>query len=463
MPPQLALLLTFGFTGYLLRRDSREQPRLSGALWLPVIWIFFIASRFVSQWLGLLGLPLGESDQASTSSEGNPVDALCFLCLILAGMRVLARRGFRLSWFCRQNIWLAAFLGYCFLAIVWSDFPFVAFKRYVKILGHPVMALVILTESEPEEALRRVLKRAAFLLIPLSICFIKYFPEYGRLYDSYTGQPQVRGVTTNKNELGYGCLIFGLFFFWNLLTLSRIEDRKKRRVELILSVGFICMVAWLLSMAGSSTSLVCMIVGVMILVALGSRFVSKRYIGTTLLLAAIVIVAAESLLGVYASVIGMLGKDPTLTDRTKVWADALNYPINPVLGAGFETFWLGPRLEVLWAKWWWQPNQAHNGYIETYLNLGWIGIFLFSAMILGTYKKCRLELGRNLDFGRFRLMFLIVILIYNYTEATFKALHFVWTMFNIIAIDYARTSASRRSRPANAAAELVPSEQVGGA
>jgi len=44
--------------------------------------------------------------------------------------------------------------------------------------------------------------------------------------------------------------------------------------------------------------------------------------------------------------------------------------VNPWIGAGFESFWLGPRLNKLWAQYNFMPNQAHNGYIEIYLNLG---------------------------------------------------------------------------------------------
>jgi O-antigen ligase len=131
-----------------------------------------------------------------------------------------------------------------------------------------------------------------------------------------------------------------------------------------------------------------------------------------------------------------LGKDATLTDRTAVWHDALALVGNPVLGAGFESFWLGPRLDAMWAKWWWHPIQAHNGYIETYLNLGWVGVGILVALIIATFRKARSELIKNLDFGRFRLGVLFAIVVYNYTEATFKGLHPLWTLFYLIATDY---------------------------
>ena len=55
------------------------------------------------------------------------------------------------------------------------------------------------------------------------------------------------GVSLNKNELGYVCMIFGLFFFWNLLQGFKIKNRKARRNEMILSVVFLGLTGGFLS------------------------------------------------------------------------------------------------------------------------------------------------------------------------------------------------------------------------
>src|SRR5262245_42679546 len=51
MPPQLALLLTVLFIGCLLLRDSKEEPRVSGAIWIPIFYLMIIGSPQVAQWL----------------------------------------------------------------------------------------------------------------------------------------------------------------------------------------------------------------------------------------------------------------------------------------------------------------------------------------------------------------------------------------------------------------------------
>ncbi len=434
MPPQLALLLTIGFVLFLFRWETRAAGRMSRALWIPLTWILITGSRFVGQWLQVFSGGGG----GVAYDEGSPLDALVFLSLILAGFSVLYRRQVTVSEVIRNNVWISIFFIYGFVAILWSDFPFVAFKRWIKVLGHPIMALVILTEPDPMAALRGVLKRAAFVLLPFSVAFIKYFPEIGRGFDPWSGQAVNNGVNITKNELGCICMVSGLFFFWNLLQARQLEDRKARRNEVLLSIGFLTMVLWLLALADSATSLACAIIGAGAMVLLGMRWVNKRYLGVYVVVGVLVFGAAETLLGVYAGVVKMLGRDPNLTDRTEVWADALALVDNPVLGAGFESFWLGERLDKLWAKWWWQPNQSHNGYIETYLNLGVVGVILLIATAVATFRKSQTELLRNFEFGRLRMALLVVILVYNFTEATFKAVAVLWTLFHVIALDYPR-------------------------
>ncbi len=183
MPPSLAAILTSGFVLFLFVRDFRTEKQADAALWLPVLWLAITGSRFVSQWINL-----GSGHIIDVGSEGSPVDALYFGALILAGSAVLVRRRIAVAKFARNNSWLTALIIYGLVSVVWSDFQFIAFKRWIKWFGHPVMALIILTDPNPTNALRTVLKRCAYVLIPLSILFVKYYPQYGRGFDVWTGE-----------------------------------------------------------------------------------------------------------------------------------------------------------------------------------------------------------------------------------------------------------------------------------
>ncbi len=432
IPPIVALFLTVAFVVFLFRRDIRERPDVTSALWVPLIWFLIICSRQVSEWLNTFGLHAG----AITLEEGSPLDRCIYLGLIAAGTYVLSKRHVQVSEIIRQNQWLTIFFIYCFLAIFWSDFPFVAFKRWIKVLGHPIMALIVLTEPDPLEALTRLMKRCTYVIVPVSILFIKYYPELGRGFDHWTGAPTNNGITTNKNTLGVDCLILGFFFFWHLLQTRSLERGKLRRNELFLTGGFLLAIWWLFSMAHSSTALVSFFVGVLVVLILGLRFVDKRFIGTYVVIGVLALLAAEWAFGIYASAIQLLGKDSTLTERTLLWSELLKVKINPLFGAGFESFWLGDRFRNFAESRWWQPNQAHNGYLETYLNLGVVGLILLIVLLTATFWKGRRELLTNFQFGRFRLGFLAAVVAYNWTEAAFKNISAIWFVFYIIALDY---------------------------
>jgi exopolysaccharide production protein ExoQ len=206
MPPNLAAALTGIFLVALFWWEWRRDSSNSWALWIPVAWLFITGSRFVSQWINL------GSPNLDNVADGSTIDAVFFLACNILSILVLAQRRVKLGQVLRDNGWIAAFLIYGLISVAWSDFPFVAFKRWVKVLGHPLVVLVILTDPNPKKALVVVMKRCAYFIVPLSVLFIKYFPEYGRGFDTWTGEGFYSGVGLNKNYLGYLSMVFTLFF-----------------------------------------------------------------------------------------------------------------------------------------------------------------------------------------------------------------------------------------------------------
>ena len=395
MPPTLALFLTIAFVVYLFRRDMRERPPVTGALWIPLVFMLIIGSRLASEWLGFGG--------ATDLAEGSPLDSAVFLALEIAGIVVLVQRRVSFSTVTTLNVAMTVFLAFGLISIVWSDFPYVAFKRWFKVLMHPIMVLVLATEPDPREALIRLIKRAAYVLVPFSIMLIKYYPETGRGFSEWTGDAFNVGVTSNKNALGYLCFLLTLFFAWQFLVTLRRPRGPERKRELLLCGAFLYMLGWLLVMANSATALMALVVGASIIIFLGTRLVDRNHVAIYLAAALLFLTCLDTLFGVTDMLITALGREATLTGRMELWEDVLSFNINPVVGVGFESFWLGPRAEWLANKHWWRPNQAHNGYLETYLNLGTLGVILLAAWIFAAFRKASRTLLEDLDLGRFQL------------------------------------------------------------
>jgi exopolysaccharide production protein ExoQ len=430
----LALFLTVALIVWLFRRDIREKPDVSSALWLPLLWLILGCSRSVSEWLNIFGLHVSG---AVSVEEGSPLDAWFYFGMIAAGFCVLATRQVRLAEVVSNNGWLIIFLLFCFISIAWSDFPFVAFKRWIKILGHPIMALIVVTEPDPQEALIRLMKRCAYVVVPVSILWIKYYPELGRGFSPWGGAEN-RGIAPGKNALGADCLILGYFFFWYLLQIWRNERSSWRRNELRLIAGFSIGIWWLFSQAHSATSSISLIAGILVVVFVGIRSVNKNFIGTYMLAGLVLLVAAELTFGISGRYSEALGRGAELSGRTVLWRALLGLHTDPILGTGFESFWLGERPKQLEGIFFFLPNEAHNGYLETYLTLGSIGVFLLVGLFVATFWKIRLELFRNFEWGRYRLGFLGGLILYNWTEAAFKTISPLWFVFYLIATDYPR-------------------------
>jgi len=427
MAPWIATCICSSVVLGLFWLDRDRDMRTSGSLWLPVVWLFLCCSRSVSQWLGL-----GQPISTDSPTEGNPVDRLVYFSLILVGLVVLARRR-RAAEIVRANVPIVLSFLYCAASILWSDYPDIAFKRWVKALGDFVMVLVVISDRDRLGAIKRLLTRTGFLVIPFSILLIKYYPDLGRGYSRWEGTAFYNGVATTKNALGMACLLFGLSALWRIFGEIQTRPRPIRRRPAIAQWIMFIMVVWLFWIVNSMTSLWCLIMGGTLLVATSFRPVAKRLAVVHSLVAAVILIPFSTLFaGVGTDLAhGATGRNiSTLTDRTEVWAASLRLAGNSFFGTGFESFWLGPRLETMWSLFWWRPNEAHNGYLEVFLNLGWMGIAMLVIIIVTGYQTVIAAVRRSAPESNFMLASFAVAIVYNFTEAAFfRMMTPVWVVF----------------------------------
>jgi len=433
VPRPIALIL-FSLAIWGLFALSRDRTRRTGgALWLPVIWLALAASRSVTQWMEVFGLAGGISFTAEGQYvEGSPFDRAVYLALTVCGLVVLLARRRRLGNTLLANLPILLFFFYCGVSIFWSDFPDVALKRWIKALGDLVMVLVVLTDPDPVAAFKRLFSRVGLLLLPLSVLFIKYYPDLGRSYHPDVGfwSASYTGVTTSKNLLGMTTLLFGLSFWW--LFLQALQRRKDRRRMVLLMVYGISLLAvvWLFRMAQSATALACFVLGAALIAITELTKLGRRTgIRHLLVLAALVVPVVAVFAPFGGGMLGIIGRDATLTGRTDIWRLALDMRGNPLVGTGFESFWLGWRLLKVQNAYRFQLQEAHNGYLEVYLNLGWIGIVLLLGLIITGYRNVQGAFRRKSEIASLLLGFFVVALVYNLTEAGFRTLNPMWIVF----------------------------------
>ena len=441
MPPTLALSIFLVLLLALLYFDPEWESCTALALWVPLIWLFFAGSRLPSQWLGV-----GNGGGAAQNlEEGNPLDAAIFSLLILVAIGILLLRSFNWRDFFSRNLALMALLSFALISVVWSDFPFVAFKRWFRDLGYYLVILVAVSDPRPLDAVRTVLRRLCYVLIPLSILLDKYFPDLSKQYETWTGVGYFAGATTSKNMLGVLCLISGIFFFWD--TVARWPDRKERRTKLIIFVNviFFAMSVWLLNVSDSATCNVCITIGCLVILAAHTGW-NRRHPGfLKVLIPATFFLYLLLAFGfdMNGQMAQQVGRNSTLTDRTAIWATALGMHTNPIIGTGYDSFWLGPRITEFWRRSDTTVIEAHNGYLEAYLNLGLAGDFLLVVFLIASYRTIWKKFKVSNCLASLGLAMWIVTIFYNMTEAAALKGSLTWIVFTMVAVEVSQRAEDR--------------------
>jgi exopolysaccharide production protein ExoQ len=308
------------------------------------------------------------------------------------------------------------------------------------------MVLIVLTEPAPILALAAVMRRLSYLLIPLSVLFVRYYPELGRVFTA-DGTPMYTGVGQQKNALGQICLVIGIYFAWQI-TQDRERFVRWRLHQRLSLLTLASMLAWLLYMSNSQTSLTCLSLAVVWLLCAQLALVRRmpKLLVDVSLVAGLFFVVLDASFGIRDSIYELLGRDPSLTNRTDLWKLLFTFSSDPVLGAGFMSFWTGERMEGIWAELGTAVLQAHSGYVEQFLNLGYVGLALTLLLMLNALFRLRGQLPDYPSTSTLFICFLLAAALSNYTEASFYGVSNVWIILLFSLIEPPR----QQPRPAEA-------------
>ena len=308
------------------------------------------------------------------------------------------------------------------------------------------MVLIVASEDDPLAAMKRLLARLGFVLIAASVLLTKFYPSTGMAYNEWTGTPVYTGVTVNKNSLGAICLCFGLGALWRIAADIKELKGPRRTRRVIANLIILGMVLRLFQLMNSMTSLCSFLMAGTLLLACSLEITRRRSWVVHALTAAMLIASVSVLfLGVSPDALHALGRNPTLTERTQLWEQLLGQVRDPMFGTGFESFWQGPRLAAIWQLNPWLPNEAHNGYLEVFLNLGWVGVGLLAIVIVATYRSVLAAWRRKEPTGNLRMAYFFVGLVFNCTEAAFFRMQAtVWLFFLLAAINVPAMARQKR-------------------
>jgi exopolysaccharide production protein ExoQ len=402
----------------LLQLEKQQSAGVSKAIWIPTIWMLHAGSKPLGRWIG----------SAQATAETSPLDRAFLILLFCLALWVLSLRKFDWPRAINDNRWLIALIVYMLISVLWSSMPGVSFKRVIRETTTIFMAFVVLSDPYPRRAMESIIRRTTYIFIPFSLLLIKYFPYYGVDYTRWSGTRMWIGVTTQKNGLGRLCIISVFFLIWSIARRQKSVASKEKIYQTLAEIFILLLAIYLMRGPGgdffySATSMYALIAG---LLSYSGLLLAKKYrinfksLPVTLTVAFIIIIGHITLFrgGTnISSLASTAGRDATLTGRTEVWAELLPVAMEkPVLGHGYGGFWTPLLREAF------RIREAHSGYLEILIQLGFAGTMFISLFLLSFSRKALPELEVDFDWAAIWICFLIMAVVHNITESSIISL-----------------------------------------
>ena len=355
------------------------------------------------------------------------LNAGLFLLIYLITYVLLFLLWKRLFYVLTQNIFLCALLVIVGCSFFWSLFPDQTLVESIRLISASGFGLYFATRYRIEEQLE-IFATLCTIMVVTSVVFILLPPRYGLMGGIHAGA--FRGIYVHKNHFGLMMALSSVIFFLQL-----IETRK-----LLFKILLPCSLG--LAVLSKSTGAV----GVALIALTTCSFVyAYKMLRLKLLyLIPLFFLGLTSTTGFITWALGNLaliaeatGEDLTLTGRTIFWALLVRMiQDRPWLGYGYKGFWHGvegpSRVIIQITKW--PVPEAHNGFIETALDVGLIGLALFVITYLLTMFRAWYCLHREPStWSIWPIAFLVIIIVCNLAESSLLGFGFFWLIFCSIA------------------------------
>lgn len=372
--------------------------------WLPLACAVGVLLAFSQAWQAPL---FGYSTEQSAS--GALIRYVYYPFYIAGGILAIMsiKRMFDSAWRAPLLLFL---LVLCAASYSWSNNPGDTVRRVVA-LALTMLCAYALAAHFSWRRLTEATAMAFLVMMLASFALAILFPHLGKMVDNFPGA--WRGVWLEKNNLGanmaLGFVAAGA---------AALHNPSRRLFWAAVAVGM----ALLVLLSTSKTALVSVIIG---LGGLGFVWMSQRgpVLGIILIWLA---VTTLLLLGGFVfffpdQIFLVLGKDPTLTGRTYIWA-GIDHVVQsrPWLGYGYGAVWTdegeyAPLAKITQIAGF-RAYHAHSCWYEVWLGLGLVGLVLWALVFVEVWGKALYRTWRG-DGGYYALPLLGIYSLSSLTES----------------------------------------------
>jgi len=404
-------------TTTLVEETTHGRPALTGSLvrtWFILLPLLYYANS---------GFP-GAADTASAASFSLTHQIGLLIVCVIAATFIFKRFGVVFAASLKNKL-IILLPVIAVLSSLWSFYPRQSITSAITLFCFTLFVLYLSVTYTLDGQLDLVMLSGA-IAVTASIAIAILIPSVGTLGGSW------RGIFTHKQQCAAAVTLF---------LVTALHWKSHIRLLRFLHPFYILLCVFLIGMSQSRTGWG---LAVFALVLSGTLWLLQRAPGKDALFVtftAIPVVAALSyIFAVHsADILALLGKDPTLSQRTVIWGTVWDAIVQrPLLGYGYEAFWqglAGPSKDIAMIAGW-PIAQAQNGYLDLMLQFGFVGIATVALMsgqaalnILRVFRR-----STNPPFVRWCIVVIVCNFIYNVGESDFGYLRILWLLFVMACI-----------------------------
>ncbi len=412
--------MTAGFSALTQNAHARPGDDNDGlAVWLAraeiALSVFCVLMLTDAFWGPVL------APQANQGGDDNPLLRLLWLPVYAVALLLSGMRAARFLKILPALFMTGILIGLCFASQFWSIDPETTVRRTIAVAFTSLFGLYLGARWKGVELTQIVALSFAILTIGsyfVCICV----PSLGIHTDINAGA--WKGLWYEKNQMA-AMMVLG--FIAACASAYQVPERRR------LWAGVAAAIFVLVVLSRSKTSLLCCVfcVGAYpVLLALQK--------GGVLSILFVWLSATAALIGsalFYMApdiVFKALGKDPTLTGRTEIWASLMRLSDQrPWLGYGYKAFWTKASVPaaVVRQETHWDVPSAHNGWLDLLIQLGWAGVTMF-GLVLAAAFFCALFRFRRVNDGFFSVLILLLFSFLIMSESFILSQNsLIWALF----------------------------------
>jgi O-antigen ligase len=312
-------------------------------------------------------------------------------------------------------------VGLCFASHFWSIDPATTIRRTIAVAMTTIFGLYLGARWKGADLVQIIALAFALLTFGSYVVCI-FVPSLGVHNDINAGD--WKGLWYEKNQMA---AIMTLGFIASCASAYIAPERRRYWIGLAIAIF------GLVVMSKSKTSLLCCLLAAgayPVLLALqrgGVLSIIFVWLAATLaLIGGALFYAAPEL------IFKALGKDPTLTGRTEIWASLMRLSDkHPWLGYGYKAFWTPTSIPaaVVRKETGWGVPSAHNGWLDLLIQIGWLGVILFGATLAIGYFCALFRFARVKD-GFFSVLILLLFTFLIMSESFILSQNsLIWALF----------------------------------